>query len=163
MRASRFEMKDFNTDTTDTINWTSSVFFSKNSSTKGPDHLGIFRDQETRIKGLFHQTAHTWIPRNTAGKKLFLAWLQAPAEHARDLRIEFIAKLFFFHRLSLRGGSELIKAQTQGRIRTDQGKPTQKRPCHRHGPFPAPFPSCNPCRHHGPSLCPCQYRDPCQF
>jgi len=48
-----------------------------------------------------------------AGKELFLAWLQTPTEHVRDLRIEFLAKLFFFDRLSLKGGAQLIKAQIQ--------------------------------------------------
>jgi len=48
-----------------------------------------------------------------AGKRRFLAWLKAPTEHVRDLRIEFLAKLFFFDRLSLEGGAELIEAQIQ--------------------------------------------------
>ncbi len=48
-----------------------------------------------------------------AGKKSFLDWLHSPTEHVRDLRIEFLAKLFFFDRLSLKGGAQLIKAQIQ--------------------------------------------------
>lgn len=48
-----------------------------------------------------------------AGRKAFLEWLHSPTEHVRDLRIEFSAKLFFFNRLSLKGGSELIEAQIQ--------------------------------------------------
>ena len=48
-----------------------------------------------------------------AGKKSFLDWLHSPTEHVRDLRIEFLAKLFFFNRLSLKGGSELISVQIQ--------------------------------------------------
>jgi len=47
------------------------------------------------------------------GKKAFLEWLRSPTEHVRDLRIEFLAKLFFFNRLSLKEGSELIRAQVQ--------------------------------------------------
>ena len=47
------------------------------------------------------------------GKKAFLDWLQIPTAHVRDIRIEFLAKLFFFHRLSLKGGGKLIKAQVQ--------------------------------------------------
>ena len=50
---------------------------------------------------------------NPAGKKSFLDWLHSPTKHVRDLRIEFLAKLFFFDRLSLKGGAQLIKAQTQ--------------------------------------------------
>jgi PadR family transcriptional regulator AphA len=45
------------------------------------------------------------------GKKAFLEWLRSPVEHIRDLRFEFLAKLFFFQSLSFEGGSELIKAQ----------------------------------------------------
>ncbi|MBW1706577.1 MAG: PadR family transcriptional regulator [Deltaproteobacteria bacterium] len=47
------------------------------------------------------------------GKKGFLEWLRSPVEHVRDLRIEFIAKLFFFHRLSVKGGRDLIKIQIE--------------------------------------------------
>jgi DNA-binding PadR family transcriptional regulator len=46
-----------------------------------------------------------------AGKKGFLDWLRSPVEHVRDLRVEFIAKLFFLHYLSLKGGEDLIKVQ----------------------------------------------------
>lgn len=45
------------------------------------------------------------------GKKPFLSGLQIPVEHIRDLRIEFLAKLFFFQSFSLDAGHELIKAQ----------------------------------------------------
>ena len=45
------------------------------------------------------------------GKKGFLDWLQSPVEHVRDLRVEFIAKLFFFHCHSLQGGEDLIEIQ----------------------------------------------------
>ena len=46
-----------------------------------------------------------------AGRKLFLGWIHSPTAHVRDLRIEFLAKLFFFNSLSLEGGEELIEAQ----------------------------------------------------
>jgi PadR family transcriptional regulator AphA len=47
------------------------------------------------------------------GKKGFLEWLRSPVEHVRDLRIEFIAKLFFFHCLSVKGGEDLIRIQIE--------------------------------------------------
>ncbi|NQT55737.1 MAG: PadR family transcriptional regulator [Desulfobacteraceae bacterium] len=74
---------------------------------EGDNLLGSkLKTQDTRpSKRIFSLTAE--------GEKLFLAWLQAPTEHVRDLRIEFLAKLFFFNRLSLKGGRELIKAQIQ--------------------------------------------------
>ena len=46
-----------------------------------------------------------------SGEAAFLSWLHSPEKHVRDLRIEFLAKLFFFHRLSLKGAEELIEAQ----------------------------------------------------
>lgn len=46
-----------------------------------------------------------------AGRKGFLEWIHSPTEHVRDLRIEFLARLFFFNWLSLKGGDNLIEAQ----------------------------------------------------
>ena len=72
------------------------------------EHDGLLESnletQETRpSKRVFSLTSK--------GKKAFLAWLRIPVEHIRDLRIEFLAKLFFFQSFSLNGGNELIKAQ----------------------------------------------------
>lgn len=47
------------------------------------------------------------------GERAFLGWLRSPTEHARDLRIEFLTKLFFMEKLSIGGGSELIDAQIE--------------------------------------------------
>jgi PadR family transcriptional regulator AphA len=41
----------------------------------------------------------------------FLNWLESPTDHVRDLRIEFLAKLFFFRNLGLQGGNALVDAQ----------------------------------------------------
>jgi PadR family transcriptional regulator AphA len=41
----------------------------------------------------------------------FLNWLKSPTDHVRDLRIEFLAKLFFFRNLGLQGGNALVDAQ----------------------------------------------------
>ena len=46
------------------------------------------------------------------GGRAFRTWALSPCEHIRDLRIEFLAKLFFIKNLSL-DGSSLIKAQTE--------------------------------------------------
>lgn len=46
-----------------------------------------------------------------AGEERFLKWLKSPSQHARDLRIEFLAKLYFFHYLGIDGGRELVKSQ----------------------------------------------------
>jgi PadR family transcriptional regulator, regulatory protein AphA len=47
------------------------------------------------------------------GEKIFLRWLHSPTEHARDIRIEFLTKLFFMEHLSIKGASELIDAQIE--------------------------------------------------
>ena len=46
-----------------------------------------------------------------AGRKEFLEWVHRPTEHVRDLRIEFLARLFFYNWLSLEGGDALIEGQ----------------------------------------------------
>ncbi len=62
------------------------------------------------------------------GKNAFLEWLRSPVKHVRDLRIEFLAKLFFFRRLSLQGGNDLVSAQVKaleeikGRIQKRQDR-----------------------------------------
>ena len=47
------------------------------------------------------------------GRNTFLEWLHEPTRHVRDFRIEFMAKLFFFYQLSIRGGKKLIDAQIE--------------------------------------------------
>jgi DNA-binding PadR family transcriptional regulator len=72
-------------------------------------------------EGLVHSSLETQEARPSRrvfsltrpGKTAFLSWLRSPTERVRDLRIEFPAKLFFFHRLSLKGGDELVSAQVK--------------------------------------------------
>jgi len=47
------------------------------------------------------------------GKRRFLSWVQSPVQHVRDLRIEFMAKLFFIRELHLRQGDSLIDRQIE--------------------------------------------------
>jgi len=47
------------------------------------------------------------------GKGVFLDWLHSPVQHMRDFRIQLIAKLFFFHHLSLDGAVQLIDDQVE--------------------------------------------------
>ena len=47
----------------------------------------------------------------TKGRQAFLEWIYTPMDHVRDLRIEFLAKLFFIQSLSLKGAGQLIEAQ----------------------------------------------------
>ena len=46
------------------------------------------------------------------GREAFLRWTHAPLERMRDLRLSFLAKLFFIRELNLSGSDELIKKQT---------------------------------------------------
>ena len=45
------------------------------------------------------------------GKERFLRWVYSPVEHVRDMRIEFMAKLFFVRELRLTQGLTLIDKQ----------------------------------------------------
>jgi PadR family transcriptional regulator, regulatory protein AphA len=45
------------------------------------------------------------------GKEKFSNWVQRPTEHVRNIRTDFLAKLFFFDHLKLSGGLELIWRQ----------------------------------------------------
>lgn len=75
--------------------------------------------KKLEAEGLLDSTIHAQDARpskrvfsvSPAGKKTFLDWVYSPTDHVRDLRIEFLAKLFFLHRLSLKGGSRLIEKQ----------------------------------------------------
>jgi PadR family transcriptional regulator AphA len=46
-----------------------------------------------------------------AGRRSFLDWVRRPVPGMRDMRVEFPAKLYFFHALGLEGVEELIAAQ----------------------------------------------------
>ena len=64
------------------------------------------KEQPTRpSKRIFSLTA--------SGRKQFMNWVTSPTKHIRDLRIEFLARLFFIHKLDLKGGNKLIDAQAQ--------------------------------------------------
>lgn len=65
------------------------------------------------VEGQGSRLSKRIFPPTAEGKNLFVAWLQASTEHVRDLRIEFLAKLFFSDCLYLKGGAQLIKARTQ--------------------------------------------------
>jgi PadR family transcriptional regulator AphA len=46
-----------------------------------------------------------------AGRESFLDWMRRPVPAMRDMRVEFLAKLYFFHALGIEGSEELIAAQ----------------------------------------------------
>jgi PadR family transcriptional regulator AphA len=46
-----------------------------------------------------------------AGRRSFLGWVQRAVPSIRDMRVEFPAKLYFFHALGLEGAGELLVAQ----------------------------------------------------
>jgi PadR family transcriptional regulator AphA len=45
------------------------------------------------------------------GQEAFSQWVHTPLERMRDLRLEFLAKLFFIGELNLSGSDELIRKQ----------------------------------------------------
>ena len=54
-----------------------------------------------------------------AGQAAFLDWLRQPTQHGRHIRLEFLARLYFFRRLSLPGLEQLVadqKALFQSRV-----------------------------------------------
>lgn len=46
-----------------------------------------------------------------AGRDLFLAWLRQPTPHRRQLRLELLARIYFFRRLALPGLAQLLADQ----------------------------------------------------
>jgi len=46
-----------------------------------------------------------------AGRRAFLNWVHQPVKNIRDIRVLFLAKLYFLHQLGLAGLDELIEAQ----------------------------------------------------
>jgi len=45
------------------------------------------------------------------GRESFLAWVRAPVPAMRDMRVEFLAKLYYFHTLEMKGVDALLEAQ----------------------------------------------------
>ncbi len=45
------------------------------------------------------------------GRDGFLAWVREPVAAVRDIRVEFLAKLYFFDRLELEGAPSFLRAQ----------------------------------------------------
>jgi len=62
------------------------------------------------------------------GRKSFLEWVQRPSEKIRDIRTEFLAKLYIVHRLRLGIGKRLVEEQIRvcENRRERLGEATQK-------------------------------------
>jgi DNA-binding PadR family transcriptional regulator len=66
--------------------------------------MGSLKEQSNRpSKRIFTLTS--------SGRENFLLWLRSPNRHVRDIRVEFIAKLFFFNSLSIPGAKYLVASQ----------------------------------------------------
>lgn len=48
-----------------------------------------------------------------SGRERFAAWVREPVAAMRDMRVEFLAKLYFFHTLALDGLGSLLDAQRE--------------------------------------------------
>jgi DNA-binding PadR family transcriptional regulator len=60
--------------------------------------------QESRpARKVYHLTA--------TGQQAFLNWVHQPVQDIRDIRVLFLAKLYFLHQLGLAGMDELVEAQ----------------------------------------------------
>ncbi len=46
-----------------------------------------------------------------AGREVFFDWVHTPTPYLRQIRVEFLARLYFFHRLSLKGLEWLVAEQ----------------------------------------------------
>lgn len=64
------------------------------------------------------------------GREAFLQWVHTPLDRMRDLRLEFLAKLFFIRDLNLSGSDELIKRQMDVFQKQLQGITQQDKNCH---------------------------------
>jgi len=65
---------------------------------------GSLKHQESRpSKRIFSVTEK--------GKEAFESWTRRPSEHVRDMRVEFVAKLYFVRNHGLPWGPELIEKQ----------------------------------------------------
>ena len=68
---------------------------------------------QSTVQSQTHRPAKRVFRLTARGRTAFLQWLHEPAEHVRDLRIEFLAKVFFLKRYALRGADTLIENQIQ--------------------------------------------------
>jgi PadR family transcriptional regulator AphA len=64
------------------------------------------------------------------GRQAFLQWVHTPLERMRDLRLEFLAKLFFIRELNLPGLDELIRKQMDIFQKQLQDITQQEENCH---------------------------------
>jgi DNA-binding PadR family transcriptional regulator len=77
---------------------------------------GTLKDLEEAGQVESSRDAASYPPRNvyritTEGREAFLSWLREPVLAVRDMRVELLAKLYFFHALELEGVEALLDAQ----------------------------------------------------
>ncbi len=92
----------------------------------GQSHLYAYLKQlaESGLATIKIEAQSNRPPRNVyhitpAGREMFLQWLHQPAQHVRTIRLEFLARLYFFRRLSLPRVEQLVadqKALLQPRV-----------------------------------------------
>jgi DNA-binding PadR family transcriptional regulator len=92
----------------------------------GQSHLYAYLKQlaESGLATVKTEAQPNRPPRNIyqitpAGQETFLNWLHQPTQHVRHIRLEFLARLYFFRRLSAPGLEQLVadqKALLQSRI-----------------------------------------------
>jgi len=74
-------------------------------------HLEITGEVIPKIEIQDNRPAKKIYSITPGGRETFLNWVHGPVEKIRDLRLEFLAKLFFMRELKLSGIGELIAKQ----------------------------------------------------
>jgi DNA-binding PadR family transcriptional regulator len=84
----------------------------------GQSHLYAYLKQlaesglaEVKVEAPSKRPARNVYYITPAGREIFLNWLHQPTQHVRHIRLEFLARLYFFRRLKLPGLAELILSQ----------------------------------------------------
>jgi DNA-binding PadR family transcriptional regulator len=101
-----YEINRFMSEYLDNI-WhigTSQIYLILRRLEKNKMVTGTVTVQENRLsKKIFKIT--------TDGKEKFIEWVHRPTKHVRNIRTDFLTKLFFFNHLRLQEGFGLIEAQ----------------------------------------------------
>jgi DNA-binding PadR family transcriptional regulator len=79
---------------------------------------GTLRDLEESGRVEWSLDDESYPPRKVysitpEGRSSFRAWVREPVPAIRDMRVEFLAKLYFFHTLQLTGLDALVEAQEE--------------------------------------------------
>lgn len=75
---------------------------------KRAEELGLVEVESAQSAGAPDRRMHRITP---SGRRCFMAWLRGSSGRVRDIRLEFLARLYFFRRLGLEGLPEAVDLQ----------------------------------------------------